>query len=133
MGVPERKRIGDSLQKLRIRAGFASAKEFAMAVGINVDTYTGYEQGKGMFTYERAWELADKLNCAMDDLGGREWPPSGAPAFSDPRQERMNEDYSSLSDAGKDSASGAVHGIRLAEESGKSAQDGTGDRDEEVA
>lgn len=77
MDVPERKVIGDCLQELRKKAGFSSANAFADSLGINRGTYTGYEQGKGMFSYEQAWIMADALKCSMDELGGRKWPPDG--------------------------------------------------------
>ena len=77
MAIPDRAAIGDVLQDLRVKAGFKTANSFAEYVGINSATYTGYEQGKGMFTYERAWLMADALECSMDELGGRQWPPEG--------------------------------------------------------
>lgn len=55
-------------------------------MNIKSATYTGYEQGKGMFTYERAWELADALQCSLDELGGREWPPGKDALTSDETQ-----------------------------------------------
>ena len=117
-----RKMIGKHLQQIRKNAGFSSAKSFAEAIGFNPNTYTQYEQGLAGFNYEQAWKMADALHCSLDELGGREWPPGGKVAvYADERQERMNDDYSVLSEPGKDSASGAVHGIRLGEEEQKSA------------
>lgn len=82
MTFPSRKEIGDRLQELRVAAGYASANEFADALGFNRGTYTGYEQGKGMFSYEKAWTMADALQCSMDELGGREWPSDAHDALS---------------------------------------------------
>ena len=118
-----RKRIGRQLQLRRKTAGYSSAKAFAESIGFNPNTYTQYEQGLAGFNYEQAWMMADALKCSMDELGGREWPPGGkAAVYADPRQERMNDDYSVLSEPGKDSAAGAVHGIRLGEDEQKSPQ-----------
>ena len=103
MGAPERKEIGDRLQELRMRAGFGSAKEFAESLGINKDTYTGYEQGKGMFTYERAWAFADALGCSLDELGGREWPPEGAGAPLAPDELEVVDSYRRTADDDKPS------------------------------
>ena len=69
-----RKAVGKNLQRLRKAAGFSSAVAFAEKVGINKNTYTQYEQGISGLSYERAWELADALECSLDELGGREWP-----------------------------------------------------------
>ena len=77
-----RKNIGRQIQKLRKDAGFSSAKAFAESVGFNPNTYTQYEQGISGFNYEQAWVMADALECSMDELGGREWPPEGGGAQS---------------------------------------------------
>ena len=74
--------IGKSLQAVRKAAGFKSAKAFAEHMNIETSRYTEYEQGRVSFSYETAWQLADALQCSMDELGGREWPPGGAPALS---------------------------------------------------
>ena len=79
-----------NLQTMRKRAGFTSAEKFAVSIGMNVATYTDYEQGRRGFTLERAWEFADALHCTLDELAGREWP---RPAFDDPRQEEINQAY----------------------------------------
>lgn len=92
--IPSRKEIGDCLQKLRVAAGYDTAKDFAVAVGFNVDTYTGYEQGKGMFSYEKAWIMADALNCPIDALGGRKPPVT----YSDKRQEAINAHFDTFND-----------------------------------
>ena len=81
-----KKSIGKNLQRLRKEAGFSSATSFAASVGINGNTYTQYEQGISGFSYERAWQLADALGCSMDELGGREWPPTQDILDSDERQ-----------------------------------------------
>ena len=61
--------------------------------------------------------LCDLLGCSLDELAGR-WDYVNR--FADERQNAMNDDYSALSEPGKDSAAGAVHGIRLGEDEQKS-------------
>ena len=61
------------LQELRKAAGFKSAKAFADYFGINLNTYTGYEQGKPI-SLEQAWAFADEFDVSLDELAGRERP-----------------------------------------------------------
>lgn len=96
-----RKHIGSSLQTLRRRAGYKSAKAFADSIGINPNTYTQYEQGVSGMSYERAWEIADALGCTLDELGGRT-PPSGANgSFQDPMQGDLNRYFESMNNEGR--------------------------------
>ena len=60
-----------SLQAMRKKAGYRSARVFAEHIGMNVATYTDYEQGRHSFTLEKAWEFADLLGCSLDELAGR--------------------------------------------------------------
>lgn len=94
------KEIGKSLQKARKAAGFKSAKAFADYLGMNVYTYTYYEQGRSAFTYEQAWQFADALNCTLDAIGGR-IPPRQS-QFSDQKQAHLNSCYENMNDKGKD-------------------------------
>lgn len=79
------------LQKLRKKAGFKSAIDFAERMGIPKDTYTGYEQGKGKvgISLAQAWEFCDVLGEALgryvslDELAGRESPADPTAATSD--------------------------------------------------
>ena len=66
-----KKTIGKSLQAARKAAGYKSARSFAEHMQYNVGTYTNWEQGKQMFSLEQACEMADALNCTLDELGGR--------------------------------------------------------------
>ncbi len=65
------------LQELRKAAGFKSAKAFADYMDISVGTYTDYEQGRRMFSLDKAWDFCDALGCSLDELAGRQWPPPG--------------------------------------------------------
>ena len=100
------------LQRIRNERGFKSARAFAEHIGMNVYTYTDYEQGRRSFSLDVAWEFADALECTLDELVGREFPRS---IYSDSRQASINDDFAHLSDAGKDAAAGAVRGIRASE------------------
>ena len=73
-----------TLQEMRRKAGFKSARAFAESIPMNPVTYTQYEQGIRNFTLEKAWEFADLLGCSLDELAGRQWPPEGASASADP-------------------------------------------------
>jgi len=78
-----------NLQSLRKAAGYNSARAFAEAVGISVNTYTGYEQDRIKLTLEKAWQLADFLSCTLDELAGR--PFDDERTFADPRQAELNK------------------------------------------
>ena len=69
------KDIGKALQQQRKQAGYKSAKEFANVLGIPCRTYTQYEQGTIALSLERAWQIADILQCSLDELAGRTPPP----------------------------------------------------------
>ena len=107
MTFPPRKEIGDRLQELRVAAGFASANDFADVLGFNRGTYTGYEQGKGMFSYEKAWKMADALQCSMDELGGRQWPPEAADARA-PGEGELIDCYRAADGRGRDAIMSAA-------------------------
>ena len=87
----DRKTVAKQLQTVRRQAGFKSARAFAEHIGMNVNTYTDFEQGTRTLSYERAWMLADALNCTMDELGGRKFPIN-----KDADTERMAFRYAAL-------------------------------------
>ncbi len=60
------------LQQLRMDAGYTSARAFAEKYGLNVNTYTSYEQGISNFSIERAVWFSDIFNCSIDELIGHE-------------------------------------------------------------
>ena len=60
------------LQKMRKAAGWRSARAFAEHIGMPVDTYTQYEQGKRTMNIEVASDMADYLGCTIDQIAGRE-------------------------------------------------------------
>ena len=59
------------LQQIRKERGYKSAKAFAERIGIPVPTYTNYEQGTREIGLQTACELADALECTLDELAGR--------------------------------------------------------------
>lgn len=71
-----KKQIGKSLQKRRKDAGYSSAEKYAVHMNEKPDTYTGYEQGRIALPLDKAWEFADDLECTLDELVGRDFPPS---------------------------------------------------------
>lgn len=114
MTIPSRKEIGDKLQSLRVKAGFSSAEKFAEHIGINKDTYSGYEQGKGMFTYERAWKLADELQCSLDELGGRQWPPGGSGEPMTAEEKAIVDDYRRMDEDDRPGFVSTAHALAFA-------------------
>ena len=107
------------LKKLRTSAGYRSRKSFAAAVGYPERQVKAWEEGERNLRLEQACALADFFGCTLDELAGHEGFDG---RFADPRQNAMNDDYSELSEPGKDSAAGAVHGIRIAEDVQKEAE-----------
>lgn len=95
------------LQELRKAAGFKSAKAFAEHYGINLNTYTGYEQGKPL-SLEQAWAFADFFDCSLDELAGRDRPKWD---YADHQQAQLNAMYERLEETGKSAAVGSVRGI----------------------
>lgn len=119
------KMVGSSLQSLRKRAGYKSATSFAKYLGINPSTYTDYEQGKASLSYERAWEIADALDCTLDALGGRTPPKRD---YADQRQQSLNHCYGMLDERSKSELAGLASTMtadasRLAVKSGEDTQD----------
>ncbi len=94
-----RKHIGKSLQAARNKAGFKSARAFAESLGIEVTTYTSYEQGARAFSAEQAWNFAEALGCDIDELVGFE--TSNHQSFDDPNQEALNGYYESMNSEGR--------------------------------
>lgn len=60
-----------TLQALRRKAGFATAREFADHIGVPFPTYSRYESSPGKIPIAAAWSLADRLGCTIDAVVGR--------------------------------------------------------------
>ena len=108
----KRKQIGAALQAARKKAGFKSAQAFADAIEMSVNTYTNYEQGKNGLTDVLLWQFADAMNCSIDELVGRQWPPEGASASADPGESSLVSAYRELSEEGREVAVNVVAGMR---------------------
>lgn len=99
-----------NLQEMRKRAGYKSARAFAERIGMSLNTYNNYEQGVTKLTLEKAWEFADVLECSLDELAGRKWPPDDLTSI-DPRRRTLIESYDALTDDGKTLASELVASV----------------------
>ena len=97
------------LQEIRKNAGYKSAKAFAEAHGINVRTYTNYEQGVRDIDVSTLWQLADIFECTIDELVGRKSPER---SNADPVKRRINEAYDAMNEAGKRTLDEYVHMMR---------------------
>lgn len=93
------KEVGKALQRARKAAGFKSAKAFAEFIGMNLGTYTNYEQGNRPLSFEQAWDMADALGVTLDALGGREFPSEPSPASPDERA--LVDSYRRMDDGDK--------------------------------
>ena len=97
------------LQAMRKRAGYKSARSFALHMDISVGTYTDYEQGRRSLTLEKAWEFADALDCTLDELAGRK-PPDVA--YDDPYQQELNDCWEQSSDDGRRTIISVARSVR---------------------
>lgn len=118
----KRKQIGAALQAARKKAGFKSAQAFADAVEMSVNTYTNYEQGKNGLTDVLLWQFADAMNCSIDELVGRQWPPEGASASADPMRDELVRCYDASTAENRHSLVVAARNAALA--SGEAAERG---------
>ncbi|HAM16814.1 MAG TPA: hypothetical protein DCP91_13380 [Eggerthellaceae bacterium] len=87
-----------TLADLRRAAGYRSSKDFAAVLGIPATTYSRYERtladpDSGV-PLRAAWAIADKLNCTIDAVVGRD-------AADDANGRDLNALYRSLSEDGK--------------------------------
>lgn len=92
--MTDKKSIGKSLQTMRKAVGFKTAKSFAEHMGYNVGTYTNWEQGKQIFSFGQAWDMADALHCTLDELGGRKPPLTETPVAPD--EQTLLDGYRSI-------------------------------------
>ena len=121
----KKKIVGTALQRMRKIAGYKSAKAFAEAVGINPNTYTDWEQGRHMLSYEQAWQLADALECSMDELGGRQWPPEGtSPAALAADEAALVGDYRRMDEGDRPGFMTTAHALAYAGEAKKEGERG---------
>jgi transcriptional regulator with XRE-family HTH domain len=67
MGLNELIQIGDSIRKLRIKAGFTQ-KEMAKELGIPYSTYSNYENNNRTPSIDTLSSIAQKLEIDINDL-----------------------------------------------------------------
>jgi transcriptional regulator with XRE-family HTH domain len=103
-----------NLQRLRKKAGYRSANDFADYAEINRGTYTNYEQGKRELTLERAWFFADLLDVTLDELAGRDFHPAPGADFADPRQTELNRCWERLDPERQDRLISTAHDMEAA-------------------
>lgn len=99
------------LKRIRDLRGYTQ-EEMASMLGIKVSRYGTWERGERMMSFSQACDVADLLECTLDELGGRDWPDDER--YLDPRQEALNAEFALLDDAYKDSAVAAVRGMAAA-------------------
>ena len=96
------------LQAMRKKAGYKSAAEYAEHLGISVNTYTGYEQGRIQMSLVKAWEFADDLGCTIDEIAGRY--DESASEYDDPYESELVRCYRGSSGNGKANILGNARG-----------------------
>lgn len=65
------KLFGDILRELRIDRGYTQAR-FAAKLGVSRKTVILWEQNKALPNILLAADIADLLDCSLDELAGRE-------------------------------------------------------------
>lgn len=93
-----RVRTNSPLAELRKAAGYRSSRDFAAVLGIPATTYSRYErtlsEPDSGVPLRAAWAIADKLNCTIDAVVGRD-------EAEDSNGRDLNALYRSLSEEGK--------------------------------
>lgn len=77
-----------------------------------------------MLSLKQACDIADLLDCTLDELAGRDFQPA---AYSDPRQQALNHSYSLLDEKSKGDLAGIASTFtadpsRLAAKSGQDSE-----------
>lgn len=112
------------LMRLRKEAGYKSRKVIADALGISERKYKSWETEEVRLTLDDACDIADLLDCTLDELAGRDFQPT---AYSDPRQQALNHSYSLLDERSKGDLAGIASTFtadpsRLAAKSGQDSE-----------
>lgn len=102
------------LKRLRKEAGYKNRRDFATALGGNFTErrITSWENGERMMSLEQACVIADFLGCSLDELAGRSFEATEAPA-PDPAHRGLVESYNSLSEEGREVADSVMAGLRV--------------------
>lgn len=81
-GVMAKETPGDRLKKLREEKGYADAKHFASAVGVNHRTYLAHEKNRGLMRSVKRY--ADFLGVSVDDIVSVERQPGPKQKYPQP-------------------------------------------------
>ena len=72
--------------------------QLAEAIGTTLRKISAWERQETPIPLEWAVLIADTFKCSLDELAGRKWSPS---AYADKQQARLNANYESVTDPGK--------------------------------
>lgn len=84
------------LRKYRRLAGL-NQQQMADALNVKKRTYGSWERGEANMSLPQACEVADILNCTLDELAGR----TVTREYTDAGQEIVNVCYESMNERGK--------------------------------
>ena len=71
-----RARFASQLRRLRVQKGFATARQFALAIGIEENRYTRYERAEVEPSLTVLLKICETLGVSPNDLLGFSTPPS---------------------------------------------------------
>lgn len=115
------------LQILRLRkvAGYKNRKVMADAHGFPERKSKSWETEEVRLTLDDACDIADLLDCMLEELAGRDCQPASC---SDPRLQVLNHSYSLLDEKSKGDLAGIASAFtadpsRLAAKSGQGVED----------
>ncbi len=87
-----------NLRKVREAANLTQA-QIAKAVSRDVKTVGNWEKNKTYPNAEEIWRIAELCNCSPNDIFG--WTTEDSYMYSDPGQQRLNDCYENMNQAGK--------------------------------
>jgi len=102
------------LMELRKAAGYKSRGAIAAELGVPEDTYKTWETGKVNLSLKRACQIADLLDCSLDEMCGREVPDQAS--FSDPREAELHQCWQSLDEPGRTATLATAHALATSQE-----------------
>ena len=100
------KRIRES-RKIK-QSDMARRVSLLMGKEVKVRTYGSWERQEVTMDLEQAYYCALALDCTIDEIAGMAEKPR---AYSDPRQEKMNNHFNEMNEIGKSKAAGSIEDI----------------------
>lgn len=79
------------LKRLRKAAGIKTQADMAALLNVPERRYASWERGEVGINLEQACDIADVLECTLDELAGREW--DSTEFYSDAFQAELNRCY----------------------------------------